>query len=61
MRVWDWLFLDGPTILLSVALALLRKAESKLSETEDLARCAEVTELKKDAFLLTDSKYFMQI
>ena len=35
-RVWDWLFLDGPTVLLSVTLALLRRAQSELLQLDDL-------------------------
>jgi hypothetical protein len=41
-RVWDWLFLDGPSVLLCVSLALLRRAEGDLRSTDDLSVSAEI-------------------
>jgi len=41
-RIYDWLMLDGPPVLLSVTLALLRRAEPDLVATDDLQSCAEL-------------------
>ena len=42
VRVFDWLFVDGPDVLLFLVLALLRMLESRLLQCSDFGECHEL-------------------
>ena len=55
MRVWDWLFLEGPVVLLGVTIAILRKASARLLVLDDLQQCSDCLTVTARNFVDSDA------